>query len=128
LVTQQCNYMCVFCHGEGLQSNKMDLLTPDDYCFLFKVGKENFGWNTATLTGGEPLLRKDIVQIAEKLFTQGAKITLTTNGTLLTDKILIGNYIERVNLSIHTLNEQSYESLVRVEKLLSKNALLYYEF
>ena len=71
LVTQRCNYNCVFCHGEGLQSTKNDLLTPEDIRFLYSVGRECYGITTATLTGGEPLVRKDIIDIANGIVKTG---------------------------------------------------------
>ncbi len=113
LVTQSCNYSCVFCHGEGLQSKKEALLTSDDYRFLFTVGKEVFKRDTTTLTGGEPLLRRDILRVVQTLRDQGALITLLTNGSLLHKNRDIGKFIERLNISVHTTNKDVYEAIVR---------------
>lgn len=98
LVTQKCNYNCVFCHGEGLQSKKSDLLKPDDIRFLYSVGRDCFGVTTTTLTGGEPLIRTDIVDIAHELKKENCDITITTNGSLLERCMYIGNYIKCINL------------------------------
>ena len=70
LVTQACNYDCVFCHKEGLQSSKKALLFAEDYRYLFKVAKEHLGWTTTTLTGGEPLVRNDIENIIAELYKE----------------------------------------------------------
>lgn len=113
LVTQRCNYNCVFCHGEGLQSTKCDLLTPEDIRFLYSVGREQFGATTATLTGGEPLVRKDIVDIANELKKEYCDVTITTNGALLGQCMHIGNYIKCINLSLHTLKRTQYEEIVQ---------------
>ena len=115
LVTQDCNYNCVMCHGEGLQEEKEATLSPDDFAFIFRVGKERLGMDTTTLTGGEPLFRKDIVEIAKNLHEEGAKITLTTNGRLLTRRMEVGKYLDRINVSVHTMNEEKYEDLVQVK-------------
>jgi len=116
LVTQSCNYRCKFCHGEGLQSKKHNELVPDDFGFLFAVGKKYFHMSTVTLTGGEPLFRKDIVEISRVIFEQGGLITLTTNGSLLSHRMDIGKYLNKINLSLHSLDAKSYEGIVRQKK------------
>lgn len=120
VVTQKCNYDCTFCHGEGLQTPKEALLKPEDFRFIFAVGKKHFGLETTTLSGGEPLIRKDIVDIADELYHEGAIITLTTNGHLLEDRIYIGNYLKRVNVSIHSLKKEKYEVIVRRRNVFHK--------
>lgn len=113
IVTQKCNYNCFFCHGEGVSDKREDLLTPNDFNFIFEVGKDYFGHSHITISGGEPLCRKDIVAIAKILFKSGAKITLVTNGYLLNEQIEIGKYVERVNISFHSTTKEKYESAVR---------------
>ena len=120
IVTQKCNYDCTFCHGEGLQNLKEALLKPEDFRFIFMVGKKNFGLETTTLSGGEPLVRKDIMDVAEGLYDEGSATTLTTNGYLLEDRIYIGNYIKRVNISIHSLKNELYETIVRRRNVFHK--------
>jgi len=60
-VTDRCNYRCIFCHGEG-SSGEVELLTPEDFNviadFCTRLGIRRF-----KITGGEPLVRKDIVEI-----------------------------------------------------------------
>lgn len=113
MVTQACNYDCVFCHKEGLQSSKKALLSAEDYRYLFKVAKEHLGWTTTTLTGGEPLVRNDIENIIAELYKEGAEITVTTNGFLLQERLYIGNYIKKINLSMHTMSPNVYEGIVQ---------------
>lgn len=120
LVTQRCNYNCVFCHGEGLQSTKSDLLTPEDIRFLYLVGRECFGVTTATLTGGEPMVRKDIVDIAHELKKEYCDVTITTNGSLLENCMHIGNYIKCINFSLHTLKCTQYEEIVQRKNVFHK--------
>lgn len=120
VVTQKCNYDCTFCHGEGLQTVKEALLAPQDFRFIFAVGKKHFNLNTTTLSGGEPLVRKDIVDIAGELHQEGAIITLTTNGYLLEDRIYVGNYVDRVNVSLHSLKKERYEAIVRRRNVFHK--------
>ena len=63
LVTNDCNFDCYFCHKEGQKAISTAILDNDDYEFLFKTGQKGYGFNTTTITGGEPLLRKDILEI-----------------------------------------------------------------
>ncbi len=117
LITQRCNYDCSFCHGEGLQSVKKDLLTADDISFLYSVGRDFFDVSTTTLTGGEPLIRNDIEEITKKLKNESCNITITTNGSLLGKHINVGKYIKGINVSLHTLNSKNYEEIVRRNKV-----------
>ncbi|MBT3304203.1 radical SAM protein [Candidatus Woesearchaeota archaeon] len=112
VVTKRCNYDCVFCHGEGIKNVNADLLSSKDYGVLFKTGKKKFGFTDVTLTGGEPLVRSDIVEIAKEIKKQGGKIVITSNGFFLKDKLEIGKYIDRINISLHSLDKKVYEKLV----------------
>ncbi len=120
IVTQACNYNCVFCHKEGLQTKQRDAFNAEDFKFLFEVGKKNFGLNTTTLSGGEPLVRKDIVGIAKSLNESGAEIVITTNGFLLGERIEVGNYLKRLNLSLHVLDKLEYEKIVQKKDTYEK--------
>lgn len=115
LVTQKCNYKCVFCHKEGLQNIQKDLLSAKDFAYIFKVGKGILGSKEVTLTGGEPLVRKDIIEIAKELKKEKANIVLTTNGFFLADNLELGKYLQRINISIHSLTKGDYESIVGVK-------------
>ncbi len=120
LVTQRCNYDCTFCHREGLQTRKDDLLKAEDFRFIFAVAKKHFNFETVTLTGGEPLIRRDIIEIASGLSKESAEITLVTNGFLLEDRIYIGNYVKRINVSLHSLKKGLYEAIVRRRNVFDK--------
>ena len=68
IITRACNYDCYFCHGEGVSKDCKSLLNSEDYEFLVKSCNQLFGWNTVTLTGGEPFVRKDCRDIIYKLY------------------------------------------------------------
>lgn len=118
VLTQKCNYKCTFCHGEGMQNIQQDKMNAQDYAFLFKVGKEYFGMDTTTLSGGEPLFRRDSIDIAKALYNEGADITVTTNGLLLKKRPEIGKYAQRINVSLHTLDEMTYGNIVQVQNTM----------
>lgn len=113
VLTQNCNYSCVFCHGEGLQSKQTDNFTAKDYGFLFYIGKKYFGFGKTTLSGGEPLFRKDIVEIAQEIKAQKGIITVITNGALITQRPGLGKYVDRFNISLHTLDKDKYAFIVQ---------------
>lgn len=115
LVTNACNFNCYFCHREGnYYLNTRCSLTADDYVFLYKLGRDNFGYKTISITGGEPLLRKDIMEIFANLYEEGAEITLTTNFSLYdqTDHVDLGKYLKKVNVSLHSLDSETYMGII----------------
>ena len=67
IITRKCNYDCYFCHGEGVEKNAKEEFNSDDYEYLVDFCKRKYGWNTVTITGGEPLVRNDILDIVQKI-------------------------------------------------------------
>ena len=113
LVTTKCNYNCYFCHSEGVaESFQKHELSVENYVTLFKMYKDIEGWNGVTISGGEPLLFKGIDKLVEKLYKEGAKITIVTNGSLLHLHLPIMKYIERINVSIHTMDQEQYCKII----------------
>lgn len=120
IITRACNYDCYFCHGEGVDKKCLPLLNSDDYEFLVKTCKDIFGWNSVTLTGGEPLIRKDYTEIVNKLYKLGIKITVVSNGELVNKSIDSFDKIDRLNVSIHSFNPKTYDKIVQRENKLEK--------
>lgn len=112
LLTQMCNYKCYFCHHEGVKQIKENLLSSDDIKYLYDVSNRYFGINTVTLSGGEPLISSNVLNIVRKLFYSGCKTTVVTNGSLLDKKMDIGRYISKLNISLHSLNKEEYEKII----------------
>lgn len=120
LVTKACNYKCTFCHEEGLPEVVSNDLTIEDYVYLYKIANRDLNFKSVTLTGGEPLLRDDVIQLTKLLYENGCKVTLTTNGYLLGEKSEIGKYLEKVNISLHALDEKKYEAIVQKKSSFKK--------
>jgi len=120
IVTQKCNYACTFCHNEGLKATIEANLTGEDYAFLFLICREHFEWDEVSITGGEPLLYNDINNLVKKIFDYGGKITIISNGELICDHKEIVACVERINLSIHTLDPNKYHDTVRKEDKFGK--------
>ena len=127
-VTDRCDLRCVYCMKE-----KMQFLPRKDILTLEEIERlcDNFidlGVEKIRLTGGEPLVRSDIIKLIEKLnnkksTTNLKEITLTTNGTLLKKyaKQLKDNGVERINVSLDTINPEKYNQITRfgnIEKVL----------
>ncbi|MGC6174077.1 GTP 3',8-cyclase MoaA [Lacrimispora sp. 38-1] len=121
-VTDRCNLRCIYCMPEeGVPSlPHEEILTYDEIlrlcrCFL------KLGINKVKITGGEPLVRKDIASLVGQMKTQvGMKnVTLTTNGLLLGKYLpdLVAAGLDGVNISLDTLNPSKYEKITRKDAL-----------
>lgn len=118
IISRRCNYNCYFCHGEGVEKGAKEVFDAADYKYLVDFCKRKYGWNTVTLTGGEPLIRDDAFEIVQNLKDLGVKITIVSNGELIDKKIQCLDGIERLNVSIHSMNSDVYDSIVqRKDKL-----------
>lgn len=120
ILTQECTYNCSMCHKEGIHSKKENLLTNEDFAYIYEIANKEYGINKVNLTGGDPLLRDDIQDLLIKLKQKNAKITMTTNGYLLDKNIEIGNLLNKLNISVHSLNKEKFEDYVEKGILLKK--------
>ena len=111
ILTQKCNYQCSFCHKEWCDGSEKNLLKADDYDFLFSTAKEALWINQVTLSGGEPMMRKDIWDISERLKRSGAKITMVSNWAIISKHPEVMKHIDVLNLSLHTTNQEIYTTL-----------------
>lgn len=121
LVTSKCNYKCIFCHSEGIFYTPVDVFNADDYEFVAKTASR-VGIKYYKLTGGEPLVRGDIADIVKNIKPYAAEVSLVTNGSLLLEKakILAEAGLDRLNVSLHSLNEKTYEYVTGGSKLLGR--------
>ncbi|WP_298500770.1 GTP 3',8-cyclase MoaA [uncultured Methanobrevibacter sp.] len=122
-ITNRCNVNCLYCHHDGMVSSKQEM-TADELYTICKIAK-NIGVKKIRISGGEPLIRKDIVEIVEKIGSLGFKdISMTTNGTYL-EKYAQGLKdagLDRVNVSLDTLNRETYEFITKKDYLESAKA------
>ena len=110
-VTSRCNLNCFYCHREGYSTDSE--LTPDEIS-EFAEAFRKLGIRKVKITGGEPLIRKDIIEIIEKL-PEFKEISMTTNGTLLKKyaEDLKNSGLSRVNVSLDTLDREKYRAMTR---------------
>jgi len=113
-ITNRCNVKCFYCHHDGIVPQNYEM-TSNEMQRIVKVAKE-IGIEKIRLSGGEPLIRDDIVDIVSRISSVGFRdISLTTNG------VLLGKYAEqlynagltRVNVSFDTLNPETYKQITK---------------
>lgn len=117
-LTNRCNVNCIYCHHDGMRSSKNEM-TPDEIYKICQIAKR-IGVRKIRLSGGEPLIRKDIVEIISKISSIGFNdISITTNGILLEKyaKDLKEAGLDRVNVSLDTLNPETYEFITKKDYL-----------
>ncbi|HEX2934745.1 MAG TPA: GTP 3',8-cyclase MoaA [Bacteroidales bacterium] len=117
-VTDRCNLRCTYCMPEeGVQLiQHSDILSFEEIVDVVKVAVK-LGIDKVRLTGGEPLVRKGIVQLVEMIASvPGIKdLALTTNGILLSDLAydLKKAGLQRVNISLDTVNPEKFKAITR---------------
>jgi cyclic pyranopterin phosphate synthase len=115
-VTPECNLSCIYCHREGERSPKGLLSTREIGDVLSTAAK--FDIRSVKFTGGEPLLRQDLVDIIG-LVPDSMESSITTNGILLADYAaeLKEAGMSRVNISLDSLNPSTYKKITGRDRL-----------
>ena len=115
-LTDKCNLRCFYCMPKGFKDfeDKEDWLTFDEIERVIRAFTE-LGVERVRLTGGEPLIRKDIDQLAHRLTSLPglADLSLSTNAVLLgkqADRLQQAG-ISRINVSLDTLNAEKFRQI-----------------
>ncbi len=119
-VTDRCDFRCVYCMSENMTFlPKKDLLTLEELDRLASTFIE-LGVKKIRLTGGEPLVRRDIMTLFHSLgrhLATGAleELTVTTNGSQLErfSEELVAAGVRRINVSVDTLDKANFEKITR---------------
>ncbi len=117
-VTDLCNYRCTYCMGEDgvCKRSHRDILSIEE---LAEIGRAAVacGVRKIRLTGGEPLVRRGILDLVRMLRKLGGleELTLTTNGALLPEMAadLKAAGVDRLNVSLDTLDEAKFRAITR---------------
>ena len=121
-VTDKCNLRCRYCMPEDgvCKKSHVDMLTEDEFITAVEAAAA-LGITKVRITGGEPLVRKNIISICRRTAAvEGIKeVCLTTNGILLPQlaKQLREAGVKRLNLSLDTLQEDKYAYITRIGRL-----------
>ena len=120
-LTDHCNLRCVYCMPEDMTFRPNAELMQDDEILLFTRLFASLGFHKIRLTGGEPTVRADIVDLVREItHTPGVRsLSITTNGILLSRLAgpLAEAGLDRVNISLDTLDPEKFRRLTRWGKL-----------
>lgn len=123
-VTDRCDFRCVYCMAENMTFlPKKELLTLEELARLGTAFIE-LGVRKLRITGGEPLVRKNILELFNSLTPhleagRLEEVTVTTNGSQLTrmaDQLFAAG-VRRVNISLDTLDEAKFRAITRWGRL-----------
>jgi len=110
-LTSRCNFKCKMCYIEQVPQE----LTTEQWKSVFERAVLE-GLMFALLTGGEAMLRKDFVELYEFLFDLGVKITVFSNGSIISDEIIKAfskRPPELVAISIYGASSKTYKKIAR---------------
>lgn len=121
-VIDRCNQNCYYCMPEGHVNfvKRQHILSFEE---IYQIVKEavKLGIDKVRLTGGEPLIRNNILELVKMLADlEGIKdLSMTTNGVLLKDFAipLKKAGLNRINISLDTVNREKYKSITRFDNL-----------
>jgi molybdenum cofactor biosynthesis protein A len=113
---ERCNLRCTYCMPEeGVQlSPKSHLMTYEE---IYEIAKTfvKHGVTKIRLTGGEPLIRKDIPIILEKLATLPVELSITSNAIIIDNfiDVLKANKVNKINVSLDSLDREKFKHITR---------------
>ena len=122
-LTDRCNLRCSYCMPrEGVElTSHSEILSLEEVLRVSEI-MAGLGIKKIRLTGGEPLLRKNLIWLVEKLGKIHGieKLALTTNGILLKEMLprLAGAGLKEVNISLDTLERENYQKITGSDSLM----------
>ncbi|MCL4498102.1 MAG: radical SAM protein [Deltaproteobacteria bacterium] len=116
-LTARCNLKCIHCRAEAQTERQEDELSTEK-CFAVIDELCGFSSPILILTGGEPLYRDDIFDIARYGAGKGLRVALATNGTLVNEKVaeqIKESGIKRVSISLDGANPQTHDTFRMIQ-------------
>ena len=116
-LTARCNLKCIHCRAEAQTERQEDELSTER-CFAVIDELCGFSSPILILTGGEPLYRDDIFDIARYAAGKGLRVALATNGTLVNEKVaeqIKESGIKRVSISLDGANPQTHDTFRMIQ-------------
>lgn len=120
-VTDRCDFRCVYCMSENMTFlPRKQVLELEEFALVAQAFAE-LGTRKIRLTGGEPLVRRNIMQLIENIgaMEQIKDFAITTNGSQLESKSqgLFDAGLDRINISLDSLQEERFHRLTRTGSL-----------
>ena len=120
-VTDRCDFRCVYCMAEDMEFLPRSEILSLEEIYAIAQGLVHAGINKLRLTGGEPLIRRNILWLIEKLgVLEGLQeLTLTTNGSQLSKYAseLARLGVQRINISLDSLDPIKFKQITRTGNL-----------
>ena len=121
-VTERCNLRCRYCMpAEGICKKSHNMMLTEDEMIQAVEVAASLGVKKLRITGGEPLVKKNIISICRRASAVDGigELALTTNGTLLPElgADLKAAGVKRLNISLDTLDENKYTYITRIGTL-----------
>ena len=122
-ITDRCDFRCVYCMTEDMSFlPRAKILTLEEIALLCEIFVD-LGIKKIRLTGGEPLVRKNVIELMNNIGKLAGlkELTITTNGSQLekySEKIKKAG-VSRINISLDTLDEKKFKELTRTGDLRS---------
>ncbi len=120
-LTDRCDFRCTYCMSEKMEfMPRSEILSLEECLLIAKVFVES-GVSKIRLTGGEPLVRKDMLWLAQRIRKLDGlrELTLTTNGSQLARMAspLAQAGMDRINISLDSLDPESFHHITRTGNL-----------
>ena len=120
-LTDRCNLRCSYCMpAEGLDwLPDESVLTEDEIVRLVRIGVQQLGIREVRFTGGEPLVRRGLVDIVRRSHELGVETSLTTNalGLARMAEALAAAGLDRVNVSLDSVRPETFHAITRRDRL-----------
>jgi GTP 3',8-cyclase len=121
-VTDRCNFRCVYCMPKEVYGREYRFLERRELLSFEEIARiaqtfVSLGVEKLRITGGEPLVRRDLERLIELLAPLGVDLTLTTNGSLLPAKAeaLAKAGLRRITVSLDSLDDATFQALNDVD-------------
>ncbi|MBY4676837.1 GTP 3',8-cyclase MoaA [Marinobacterium arenosum] len=118
-VTDRCDFRCVYCMSEDMQFlPKPQVLTLEEL-YQLAASFVSLGVRKIRLTGGEPLVRRDVLWLIRQIGQLGCELVITSNGSQLSKMApaLREAGVSRINISLDSLNPERFKRLTRTGRL-----------
>ena len=123
-VTPQCNFDCLYCYNvwKGDPDYPVEQLDTERTLAMLDRVIRQMRLRSITLTGGEPLLRRDLAQIVDFIHQRGISINMITNGSLVNDQVVeqYRGKIQTWEIPLLSHRREIHNKLVRRENAFDK--------